>query len=155
MRILSRSVKETIKIGKSLSKFLSRGDILLLEGDLGSGKTVFVKGLAEGQGINQDKVLSPTFVLMRQYQGKNIQINHLDLYRLHEAGEFATLGSEEYFYDEALTVIEWAKKLKGFFIPADYLEIKFSLISDKERLIKIEAQGEHYKNILSCFTGNP
>ena len=101
---------ETAAIGRALAASLSAGDVVLLYGDLGAGKTAFVKGLAEGLGAPQDEVSSPTFTLMQEYRGGRLTLFHVDLYRLDDPREIDDLGLEEIAADGVLA-IEWAEKL--------------------------------------------
>ena len=107
-----RSVQETINYGKAFAKFLKKGDVVLLEGSLGGGKTTFIKGVMEGLGYRK-RVLSPTFVLAREYHIKKKAIYHLDLYRL-AATEIAGSMLEDYFYPkDAITLIEWVDRAES------------------------------------------
>lgn len=146
MKIASRSVNDTIKIGRKLAKNLEKSDIVCLIGKLGSGKTVLTKGIAAGLGIKKEKIISPTFVLIRQYRSK-IPLYHFDLYRLAAPKDILVLGYEEYFYDEGVTVIEWADRLK-YLLPEEYLKIELFIKEDKLRLLKFSAFGKHYKESL-------
>ncbi len=147
MKIISKSVKETIKIGKVIAGNLKSSDIICLFGQLGSGKTVLVKGIAAGLGISRDKVISPTFVLIRQhYQGK-FPLYHFDLYRLDSASSILGLGYEEYFYDDGIAVIEWADRLK-YLLPEEFLKVELSIRKNSQRLLKFSAKGARYKKLL-------
>lgn len=138
-RILSKSEKQTIALGEKLAKSLKRGDIVCLQGDLGSGKTTFVKGLAKGLKASPAKVNSPTFVLLNIYQGK-WPIYHFDLYRLEKAQDIASTGCDEFFYDDGVAVVEWAEKL-GALIPKKYIQVKFLHEGEGRRAITISRQG--------------
>lgn len=111
----SGSEAETKKIAKDFAKLLKGGDVVALFGDLGSGKTVFVKGLARGLGI-KTTITSPTFVLIKSYPiyraQKSLNFYHLDLYRVSGAKDIESLGLEELFSKDAIVVIEWADRLK-------------------------------------------
>jgi tRNA threonylcarbamoyladenosine biosynthesis protein TsaE len=146
MKIISRSPQETLRLGRAISKQLKKSDILCLFGQLGSGKTVFAKGIALGLGITEKEVISPTFVLIRQYPGR-VPLYHFDLYRLKDFRQMLTLGYEEYFYDEGVTVIEWAEKL-GCLMPQDCLKIEFTLRKDATRLIEMSACGARHTRLL-------
>src|SRR5438067_11377123 len=98
---------ETAAIGRALAASLSAGDVVLLYGDLGAGKTAFVKGLAEGLGAPRDEVSSPTFTLMQEYRGGHLTLFHVDLYRLEDPREIDDLGLDEIAVD-GLLAIEWA-----------------------------------------------
>lgn len=149
--IISNSAKETEDIAKRLAKTLKAGDVLALIGSLGSGKTVFVKGLAKGLGCMKSVVLSPTFVLMRQYEGRLI-LNHFDLYRLTSIRQLQEIGYEEYFYGDGVAVIEWANRIKEA-LPKEYLKIEFRIINRNKRLVKFMPKGKQYAYNIRCLKG--
>lgn len=132
--MVSASAKQTQDIAAALASHLKPGDVLALIGNLGSGKTVFVKGLAIGLGCSKKDVLSPTFVLMRQYQGRST-LNHFDLYRLHSIHQLEQIGYEEYFYGDAITAIEWADRIEEA-LPKEYLRIEFKILGKDKRLLR-------------------
>jgi tRNA threonylcarbamoyladenosine biosynthesis protein TsaE len=107
---LTRSEDETAAVGRALARDLDAGDIVLIYGDLGAGKTAFVKGLAEGLGLKGGDVSSPTFTLIQEYRGGRLTLFHVDLYRLDDPREIADLGLHEIAEDGVLA-IEWADKL--------------------------------------------
>ena len=107
---ITRSETETVDAGRELAATLSTGDVVLLYGDLGAGKTAFVRGLAEGLGVSRDEVSSPTFTLVQEYRGGRIPLFHVDLYRLSDPREIDDLGIDEIAEDGVLA-IEWAEKL--------------------------------------------
>ncbi len=112
MRIVSRSESETHEIGRTLGRQLAPPSTVLLHGDLGAGKTVLARGIAEGYGIEDSKVVrSPTFTLVNQYPCKSGVLYHVDLYRLEGAKELYSIGLDEILSSEAVVVIEWAEKL--------------------------------------------
>ncbi|MBM3246215.1 MAG: tRNA (adenosine(37)-N6)-threonylcarbamoyltransferase complex ATPase subunit type 1 TsaE [Candidatus Omnitrophica bacterium] len=150
MEIISHSVNDTLKIGRRIAKKLQKGDIICLFGEFGSGKTVFTKGIASGLGIKKAAVISPSFVLIRQYPGRKLTLHHLDLYRLKTPKDILTLGYQEYLYDEAATVIEWADKLGGF-LPDEYLGITLKIKGQRERRIKIIPHGRHYRGLSNAI----
>ena len=110
--ISTHSEDETTAVGRELGATLSAGDILLLYGDLGAGKTAFVRGLAEGLGVERDDVSSPTFTLVQEYRGGRLPLFHVDLYRINDPREIDDLGLDEIAEDGVLA-IEWAEKLRG------------------------------------------
>jgi tRNA threonylcarbamoyladenosine biosynthesis protein TsaE len=146
MKIVSRSVQETLRVGKAIAAHLKKGDILCLVGQLGSGKTVLTKGIAIKLGIKPDTVISPTFVLIRQYQGR-WPLYHFDLYRVNSHQEILVLGYEEYFYGDGITVIEWADRL-GCLLPREYLKISLALGKDSTRSLELSACGIRYQALL-------
>jgi tRNA threonylcarbamoyladenosine biosynthesis protein TsaE len=106
----TQSEAETGAVARGLAATLSAGQVVLLDGDLGAGKTVFVRGLAEGLGISADAVSSPTFTLIQEYRGGRLPLFHVDLYRLDDPREIEDLGLDEIGRD-GVTAIEWAEKL--------------------------------------------
>lgn len=136
MEFISHSAKETKKLGELLGKELKQGLIIALEGDLGSGKTTFVQGLAKGLGIRK-QIISPTFVIMRQYRLtkrdglKNFC--HIDFYRIHSGRDLANLGFEKIINDlENIVAIEWPERVKDIAL-ANKLLIKFKHINMAKR----------------------
>jgi len=138
-------MKETLGIGKAAARHLKEADIICLFGQLGSGKTALAKGIALGLGV-KEKVISPSFVLLRQYAGAKASLNHFDLYRLSAQRDILTLGYEEYIYDEAVTVIEWADRLQHL-LPEEYLKIKISIEGDSKRVFDFTGIGKRYKEL--------
>ncbi len=110
MTITTRSESETERAGRELAPSLTAGSVVLLYGDLGAGKTAFVRGLAEGLGIPRDTVSSPTFTLVQEYRGGRLPLLHVDLYRLSDAREIDDLGLDE-LGEGGVVAIEWAEKL--------------------------------------------
>ena len=111
MKLSTKNHEETLALGKELAKNLKPGDIILLFGDLGAGKTTLTQGLCIGLGLNkQAYVSSPTFSLMNQYEGIHA-INHIDLYRLDTISQIEALGIEENLFTEDISIIEWSEKL--------------------------------------------
>jgi tRNA threonylcarbamoyladenosine biosynthesis protein TsaE len=108
--IVTSSEVETAAVGRELAIDLSAGSVVLLFGDLGAGKTAFVRGLAEGLGVNADNVNSPTFTIMQEYRGGRVPLFHVDLYRLNDPREVDELGLDEIAAGGVLA-IEWAEKL--------------------------------------------
>lgn len=152
MEKLSTSVSQTLRIGKLLARNLRGGEIILLSGALGAGKTVLAKGIAQGLGINKDNVLSPTFVLLRVHKGKHL-LQHFDLYRLKSIEDIFALGYEEYFYSQAVTIIEWPERLK-FLLPREFLKIKLWTKAKNKRLLKFIAKGRRHKELLNKIHEN-
>jgi tRNA threonylcarbamoyladenosine biosynthesis protein TsaE len=153
MKIISKSVNRTLKIGRAIAKNLQRGDIVCLFGQLGSGKTVLTKGIASGLGIERKNIISPSFVLIREYPKAELPFYHFDLYRLRGRKEILDLGYAEYLYGDGVSVIEWADRLKNL-APAEFLKIELLIKGDKERQIKFSAFGKHYKELLDKISEN-
>ncbi len=146
MEKLSSSASQTLKLGKKIAGNLSGGEIILLSGPLGAGKTVLAKGIAVGLGINKNDVLSPTFVLLRVYQGKH-RLQHFDFYRINAPENIFALGYQEYLYSDAVTLIEWPQRLK-FLLPKEFLKIKLCIKAKNQRSFKFTAKGFRYKKLL-------
>jgi tRNA threonylcarbamoyladenosine biosynthesis protein TsaE len=147
MKIISRSVRDTLQAGRKIASNLSPGDIVCLFGELGSGKTILTKGIARGLGIAENKVISPTFVLIREYPKAKIPFYHFDLYRLKDPRNILVLGYEEYLYDDGIAVIEWADRLK-YLLPGEYLKIALAIRGNTQRVLILSAFGKHHKVIL-------
>lgn len=139
-QIISESKEDTFKLGKEFAKKLKQGDVVGLIGELGSGKTVFTKGIAEGLGIDQMNVTSPTFTIINEYEGK-LKLFHFDLYRINSTDELESLGYEEYFYNEGVVVIEWAEKCIDVLPPGCYL-IYFEYIDENKRKLRFSRKTE-------------
>ena len=134
-KFITKSSEETISTACDFAKNLKAGDILLLEGELGAGKTTFVKGLAQGLKAKAKEVNSPTFVLMNIYKGK-LPIYHFDLYRLEKPQEIESLNMDEYLQGDGVAVIEWPKRL-GDLMPKDAYWIEFKHKDENTREICI------------------
>jgi tRNA threonylcarbamoyladenosine biosynthesis protein TsaE len=152
MEITSDSTRQTQDIGRLIAKNLNKGDIVCLFGDLGSGKTVLTKGIGHGLGLDKDQVVSPTFVIIRQYAAK-IPVYHFDLYRLSRPEDILGVGYEEYLFDEGVSVIEWADKL-GSLLPKEFLKVELRVAGSQKRHLKISAQGPRYKKLLEKLNEN-
>jgi tRNA threonylcarbamoyladenosine biosynthesis protein TsaE len=126
--------KETQKLGYDFAGALQKGEVICLYGELGSGKTTFTQGLAQGLGI-KNRIISPTFVIIRSHSLKSGMFYHVDLYRIETEKDIENLGLEEIMNDpKNIVVIEWAEKLKSL-LPKNRIEIKF--VNEKENLRKI------------------
>lgn len=131
--MISNSVHETIQFGKEFAKELSPGDIVCLDGDLGAGKTHFVKGIASFFGVKEETVSSPTFTLINEYQG-TVPIFHFDCYRLENEQEALEIGTEDYFYGEGISIVEWPQKIENL-IPPEAVWLTIRHIGDTKREI--------------------
>lgn len=135
-KIVTTSVEQTKELGKRLAKSLKAGDVLCLYGNLGSGKTSFVQGLAKGLGIDK-RIISPTFIIMRSHKAKNANFYHVDLYRISNSYDYAGLGLIELINSkESILAIEWAEKL-GNFLPKKRIDLHFEYVDSNTRRIKI------------------
>ena len=119
----TRSESETAAIGRDLAVQLNAGSTVLLYGDLGAGKTAFVRGIAEGLGVDRDEVSSPTFTLVQEYRGGRLPLYHVDLYRLTDPREIEDLGLEE-LAENGVLAVEWAEKLPR--VPANPIVVRIA-----------------------------
>ena len=132
MEYLSKSVKDTIKIAENYAKTLKKGDVVLLNGEMGAGKTAFTKGLAKGLNI-QDEITSPTYAYMNDYDGV---LYHYDCYRLSSGEDAEALGLTDYFYMDGVCVIEWSENIKSV-LPDTAKTVEIIKKSENERIIKL------------------
>lgn len=138
LEIVTRSAEETIALGRSLARDLAPPCLVLLEGELGAGKTTLIKGIVAGLGAaGEDDVSSPSFTLVHEYGGAERKVYHADLYRVEGAQELATLGLEELVDREATVIVEWGGKLKISGLTAD-VRIELEHAGNEERSIKVE-----------------
>ena len=128
-----KNVEETYALAKRIADTLQGGEVILLKGDLGAGKTTFTKGLAKALGI-EDEVTSPTFTILNVYEDGRLKLNHLDMYRVDSADELAELGIEDCFDDESVTVIEW-NKFERF--DGKVIEINITPTGENERVFDV------------------
>lgn len=141
MKILCNNEKETKKIAESVAKFLKAGSILCLDGDLGAGKTTFTQYLCHALGF-EGYVNSPSYSIVNEYSN-TIKINHFDVYRIYSVEELYEIGYEEYFFGEAITIVEWASKIEEL-IPEDSIWITIELGNEvNERIFHIEGLPEN------------
>ena len=164
--LISESSVQTQRIGRLLGKLMSAGDLLLLDGQLGTGKTTFTQGLALGMNV-AEVVNSPTFTLLKEYQGRGSDVSdgspdnkptglalyHFDLYRLDEPEEIFDLGFEDYFYGSGVSVVEWADKAEMLW-PVERLYIRLRSIDETKRRLTFIATGAHYCELLQQFQKN-
>lgn len=132
-KLLSKSVGETELIARKFSKSVQSGGIICLNGELGAGKTHFVRGFVQGFGMDSDVVSSPTFTIINEYQGKT-PIYHFDCYRLDHYTEALEIGAEEYLYGDGVCIIEWPDKISEL-LPNETTRITINVTSKEEREI--------------------
>jgi tRNA threonylcarbamoyladenosine biosynthesis protein TsaE len=136
----TKSVDETKELGAALAELARAGDLLLLAGDLGAGKTAFAQGFGRGLGVDEP-ITSPTFTLAREYQGTRLRLHHLDAYRMEALEEVLDVGLPELLDDEAVVLIEWGDAIVPA-VPADYLEVRLTLgDGDDDRLVDLSWVG--------------
>ena len=142
---MTHSAKQTQRFGASIGNLAEPGDIYLLIGELGAGKTCLTQGIAYGLDI-QEYTLSPSFVIMRELHGR-LSLYHMDFYRLDNVAEISDLGLDDYLFGKGVCVIEWANK--GLTVlPEDHLLINIDYLADNERSFTIASKGERYVRML-------
>lgn len=147
---MSNSTGETKSLGKKFSRSLARGDVVLLEGSLGAGKTTFIKGILKGFGFNDKEIVSPSFTIIREYKYRLFPIYHIDLYRIDKKEELINLGYQEYFYTpQGLSLIEWGQRVED--ILPQYLKVTLSFMGIDKRSIRITSKG-YLKEKLRFFS---
>jgi tRNA threonylcarbamoyladenosine biosynthesis protein TsaE len=145
LKLVTHSAEQTQKLGTNIGKLAEPGDIYLLIGELGAGKTCLTQGIAYGLDI-QEYTLSPSFVIMRELHGR-LSLYHMDFYRLDNVAEISDLGLDDYLFGKGVCVIEWANK--GLTVlPEDHLVIKIDYLADNQRSFVIEPKGERYISML-------
>lgn len=144
--LICKNENETREFAKNLASILKKGDVIVLSGELGAGKTKFVEGILEHFNL-QDEISSPTFTIVNEYRNDEINIYHFDLYRLSDIYEFENIGGEEYF-NKGICIFEWGELIEDI-LPNNYIKIKFERIGNEDnyRKLNIETFGEKYKDI--------
>ncbi|MFD1472934.1 tRNA (adenosine(37)-N6)-threonylcarbamoyltransferase complex ATPase subunit type 1 TsaE [Companilactobacillus mishanensis] len=141
--LTTHSYSETEDFGNKFSTLIQPGDVILLNGDLGVGKTTFTRGLARGLGIKKN-VKSPTFTLIREYQDGKLPLYHMDAYRL-ENNPDEDLGFDEYFHGNGVTVVEWPQFIKDE-VPEDHISVNIKRAGEDDRDITIKLHGDKYSS---------
>lgn len=137
---ISKSEEDTLDFAEKMGKLIDTSIIILLSGELGAGKTLFARGLCSGLGIAED-VSSPTYTLINEYEGGDLPVLHMDLYRIDTEEELYNLGFEEYIDRNGLIIIEWPD-LAYDMLPHDFIYVKILKKADKQRKIILQAEGE-------------
>lgn len=137
MEIISNSENETIELGKKIAQKLKKGDIIVLTGELGSGKTKLTEGILTYFGL-QNEISSPTFTIVNEYDTDKFKIFHFDVYRLSDVDEFYAIGGEEYF-EQGVSIIEWGEMIKEA-LPEKFINIKFQRDLENENIRKIKIE---------------
>lgn len=144
--VICNDENQTRNYANNLASILTKGDVLVLSGELGAGKTKFVEGLLAHFNL-QDEISSPTFTIVNEYHNDKIDIFHFDLYRLSDIYEFENIGGEEYF-QRGICIFEWGELIEDI-LPDDYIKISFDKLEDNEnaRELKIETFGSKYNAV--------
>ena len=148
--IRSYSPKDTHKIGRRIGTKAQSGDVLLLVGDLGAGKTTLTQGILWGLG-GTEYARSPTFVLVNEYPAR-LTLYHMDLYRLNSIEEIEDLGLDDYLYGNDLCVVEWADKAPGYF-PVNHAVVQLEVIDDQTRRVTVSSETAHLDRSVMAIAG--
>ena len=146
IRFISKCEQDTIEFASKFASKLTKKDIVVLSGELGSGKTKFVQGVLKYFGL-ENEISSPTFTIVNEYHAKDTSIYHFDVYRLADTDEFYAIGGEEYF-EQGICLIEWGEMIENI-LPKDYIKVTFQKDNENEeyRELQIEPFGEKYINL--------
>ena len=150
LQITTYTSNETRKFGQTIGRKIKHPLVIGLCGDLGSGKTAFVQGLAEGLDVPTGYyITSPTFTLVNEYPGR-LPLFHIDLYRLEGMGDLEDIGLDEILYDQAVIAIEWADKMSAG-LPDDHVAIKFEIVKDHTRIISLNGSGHRAADLIKAL----
>lgn len=148
LSLKAKSLGETSKLASQLANNLKGGETICLIGELGVGKTYFIKFFGEALGVKGEEVISPTFVYWRKHEGKKFKVNHFDFFRINNESEVEDIGIEEAFNEKgAVSVIEWADRIYSY-LPKDRLEIRIQFLGETERQIELKVIGDKYDYLL-------
>ncbi len=142
-KVTTSSEMETIEFAQNIESEKFPNMIICLNGELGSGKTVFAKGIANGLGIDE-VITSPTYTIIKEYMGAEMPLYHMDVYRLD--GDTSSVDIESYFTKKGIVLIEWADTIQDI-LPKERLDIKFKIIEENKRLLVIEPHGKKYEEL--------
>lgn len=147
--VVSGGESQTLELGKKLGRLLQRPALILLQGDLGAGKTVFARGVARGLGVDPEiPITSPTFTLMNHYHAR-LDLYHFDLYRLSDPDELIELGFDDYAYGSGVALVEWPEKLHNPETPGLWVDLQ--RIDDERRKIVFKLQGEANGELIAAL----
>ena len=151
IELLLKTPEATLRLGRKLGAALRPFDFVALTGDLGAGKTLLVRGVAEGAGVPADeRATSPTFALVNVYRGGRVLVQHLDLYRLAGGADLFALGFDDLLREPAATLVEWAERAQGA-LPADRLEIALRVTGPRSRAAALVATGPRSGELLDAL----
>lgn len=151
LEVESNSPNQTQLLGSALGELARSGDVFLLVGELGAGKTCLVQGIAHGLAV-KEHAFSPSFVILREYHGR-LPLYHIDLYRLERISEVADLGLEDYLYGDGVCVVEWADRGTGI-VPHEGMHVSLHYVPDLEtrRIIRLRPRGQRYRELAQDLT---
>ena len=141
----SRCENDTMELAENIESEKFPGMVICLDGELGSGKTVFVKGFAKSLGITEN-ITSPTFNIVKEYEGGEMPLNHMDVYLLEDSD--VTIGFSDYFKSDDITIIEWSEMIKDQ-LPEERLDIRFKVIDENTRVLVLKPYGQKYEDLVN------
>ncbi len=144
-KFTSKSVEDTLELAENIESEKFPGMVICLNGDLGSGKTVFVKGFASSLGID-DVITSPTFTIVKEYLNGEMPLYHMDTYRIDDNSEF---GVEDYFNKEGICIVEWSELIEDR-LPEERLDIYIKIVNENTRIFKFVPKGERYEELCNA-----
>ena len=144
-KFTSRSIDDTRELAENIESEKFPGMVICLNGELGSGKTLFVKGFAQGLGITET-ITSPTFTLIKEYNSGEMPLYHMDVYRIEEVD--GTIGFNDYFNRDAISIIEWADMISEE-LPEERLDINFKVIDENTRILVLQPYGNKYEDLVN------
>ena len=144
-KFTSRSEQDTMELAENIESEKFPGMIICLDGELGSGKTVFVKGFAKSLGI-EENITSPTFNIVKEYETGELPLYHMDVYRLEDTNE--DIGFQDYFSSDAISIVEWSDLIADS-LPEERLDIKFKLIDENTRVLVLVPHGQKYEDLVN------
>ena len=142
----SKSVEDTITLAENIESEKFENMVICLDGDLGSGKTIFVKGFASSMGI-KDNITSPTFNIIKEYNSGESPLYHMDVYRIDEAD--GDVGIEDYFNKNGITIIEWSEMIEDI-LPEERLNITLKIVNENTRIFVLEPKGHQYEDLCNA-----
>ena len=148
-RFVSTSEAETASFGQRLARVLSSGDVVALQGQLGAGKTRLVQAIAAELGCSRSFVVSPTFTLIHEYDGR-LPVYHIDAYRLKDSDEFLDMGGGELIHGDGVCLIEWADRI-GDLLPQDHLRVEIEVTGEQSRVFQCLASGPLAQKIIAAL----
>lgn len=143
LKYVSKDIEDTLTIAENIESEKFENMVICLDGELGSGKTIFVKGFAKALGI-EENITSPTFNIIKEYHNAELPLFHMDVYRLDEIEE--DIGIKDYFVKNGITIIEWSEMIKDS-LPEERLEIKFKIIDENTRVLVFNPIGKKYEEL--------
>jgi len=143
LKYVSKDIEDTLTIAENIESEKFENMVICLDGELGSGKTIFVKGFAKALGI-EDNITSPTFNIIKEYHNAEMPLFHMDVYRLDEVEE--DIGIKDYFNKDGITIIEWSEMIKDI-LPEERLEINFKIIDENTRVLVFNPIGKNYEEL--------